>query len=122
MIGDRNEWLAGLKAGDEVAIPFALGWTHNTYVFRRVTRTTPTQIIVDDVRYQRRTGSAMAPHRGALVIPTEEVRKKAAIADDLRWLEDLTSGRIDRFKDKIPPVVIRAMREAYDKAMQEQPT
>jgi hypothetical protein len=69
----NRDWLAGLKAGDRVATARHGGCG---YALFRVTRVTPTQIVVGGQRYNRKTGAQVGAGGWgrSLIEPTEEIR------------------------------------------------
>ena len=71
---DDKEWLAGLKAGDEVVV--SSGYVQRVPAIHRVTRVTGTLVIVGASRYRKSDGYAPGNgyHRGRIVQPTPERR------------------------------------------------
>lgn len=53
-----SDWLQNLKAGDEVIVPGTLNF-RSILTRRLVDRATPTQIIIGESRYLRRTGTKL---------------------------------------------------------------
>jgi hypothetical protein len=70
-----KEWLANLKAGDEVAV--RTGYGYPVYEVSEVDRVTPTQIVVGHWRYRKSDGCAIG-HGGYschhLEFPSQEIR------------------------------------------------
>lgn len=69
----ERDWLAGLKVGDRVATTRHGGCG---YALFRVTRVTPTQIVVGGQRYNRKTGGQVGAGGWgrSLIEPTEKIR------------------------------------------------
>jgi hypothetical protein len=68
-----DEWLAGLKAGDQVVVDHGGSW-HSTRKLYAVEKTTATQIVIGATRYRRKDGCEVGDHyRGRIIKPTAEV-------------------------------------------------
>lgn len=102
---ETKEWLKNLKVGDEVAAcSSAHGWSH-CYNFFKVSRMTPTQIILGNTtKYRRKDGIRIGDDsytRNVLVRPTDEL--KAQIATERRYLtafnkfNNLTGDRNNKY-------------------------
>jgi hypothetical protein len=81
------EWLASVKAGDDVVV--RRGWGHGTYSLVPVARVTDTQIVTTEHgrerRYRRRDGALIGNtskwERWALEPATEERRRSIALSE-----------------------------------------
>ena len=101
----EQEWLAGLNAGDEVAISGSYRTSH--YSFGTIDRLTKTQFVVGKRRFRRANGKLVGAHGyGApyLVEPTDKLKARMLVAVNrdflgfprawLRKLSDADANRI----------------------------
>lgn len=82
-----EEWLAGLKAGDEVAVLIPL-FVGNNALLRAVTSVTPTQVIVGGMRFYKKNGRLMgdsrAYHGHTRIVSPQDSRAVEALEQDKR--------------------------------------
>lgn len=103
----------GLKAGDEVAICNSF----RIIDISKVERTTKTLIIFTgtNLRFSRKTGRQVGPYYGCpfIVEPTPAIRGQFEKQQLMNWIKNISSSR------ESPPLeALRAMREAYKKAVE----
>ncbi|QMV33221.1 hypothetical protein 23F_00060 [Ralstonia phage Gerry] len=115
-------WLRSLKPGDRVAYQFYRVFTTGSrYTIFKVERTTETQVIVLDgtreFRFCRKTGRMKGggSHFSYLSPVTQEIRDDLELHELRSWISKLVDDR-DGLK-KLNLYVLRALRDAYGKAM-----
>jgi len=109
MASDLASYLAGLKAGDVVIVQDRNGFRND-----KVTKVTPTQVVVGTDRYYR-TNSV---HRIGLLITSDKWIYRSNIIEPtprIRMIVELRTTR-DALKQPITLDTIPAMRAALDRA------
>lgn len=112
----RDNWLASLEAGSEVAIR-GCGWGYTPPRIGRVVRTTKTQLIVTIdgqgrlmSRYRRDTGRLVGGSWAErLIEPVPEIRDQIQHTNNLYRLEKIVAGR-----KTLTPAQVAAMLAAHD--------
>lgn len=112
-------WLLGLKAGDKVAWRVYSSFAREAdYKILTIDRLTNTQFITGGDRFYRRTGRRITGGTFDKIVPISEDVLRTAELNLLRnWLAKLVLH--SRGVKDIPLAALKAMKEAYDKAMQE---
>lgn len=120
MNGDYKEWLAGLKEGDEVAIPDRSVYRRAPSIVR-VIKVTATQIVTKEgameARYNRDDGSRRGKGYASLMKVTDEIRAAVKLSANRDWLYNLTYRR--EKLEEIPPDVLELMHAVYITGMKK---
>lgn len=84
----REEWLASLKVGDEVARKMSGGWGSHVYAdFMPVSRLTAKYIVLGSQKFRKEDGREMGNKYGGYILVQPTDKLKAAIADQSRKIE-----------------------------------
>jgi hypothetical protein len=118
-VSERTEWLLSLKEGDEVAT--AVRYTHPArYRFARVTKLTPTQIVVGSSRYRKTDGGLVGGDswdNEAIQEPTDTMRERNREHADRHRLNEAKDGF-----HKLPIETVRALLSVLAAESQKEAT
>lgn len=104
----KKDWLANLKAGDEVARSAGF----SGYLIAQVDRVTPTQVIISNCRYSKKDGCMIGSSgydRSRILQLTAPIRKEIEFNELVRWANAQNWSRSTIAQ-------LRAMRAAHDAA------
>jgi hypothetical protein len=115
---DRREWLATLKAGDEVHVSESM--TKDDSI-RKVDRTTKTQIVIGNSKFRRSNGFPVGSDtwiRRHIEKPTAESRKRIKRARMVRLLNSVKWSEVS--DAALSAIVKIAMEERRDRQKEEE--